>query len=89
MIHTRLLRSGSSQAVQIPAELAYPDWDVELEVEREGDEIRIRPMRPRGRLKDLLEALAPLAHGFEVPGRAGVPCREDDAEDAEEGREAP
>ncbi len=88
MIHTRLLRSGGSQAVQIPAELAYRNWDVELEVEREGDEIRIRPMRPRGRLADLLAALAPLTHDFKVPGRSGVPLPDHDAE-VDEVRAAP
>ncbi len=88
MIHTKLLRSGSSQAVQIPAELAYRDWDVKLEVEREGDEIRIRPMRPRGRLADLLAALTPLAYDFKVPGRSGVPLPDHD-ELVDEVRAAP
>jgi antitoxin VapB len=42
---TRLFRNGNSQAVRIPAELAYKRSDIELEIERVGDELRIRPAR--------------------------------------------
>lgn len=42
---TRVFRNGNSQAVRIPADLAYERTDIELEIEREGDEIRIRPAR--------------------------------------------
>lgn len=42
---TRVFKNGNSQAVRIPAELAYERTDIELEIEREGDEIRIRPAR--------------------------------------------
>jgi len=42
---TRVFKNGNSQAVRIPAELAYERTDVELEIERVGDEIRIRPLR--------------------------------------------
>ncbi|KVC89596.1 AbrB family transcriptional regulator [Burkholderia ubonensis] len=44
---TRPFKSGNSQAVQIPADLAYERSDIELEIERVGDEIRIRPARRR------------------------------------------
>ena len=40
---TRIFKNGNSQAVRIPAELAYERTDIELEIERQGDEIRIRP----------------------------------------------
>lgn len=40
---TRAFKNGNSQAVRIPADLAYERTDMELEIEREGDEIRIRP----------------------------------------------
>lgn len=40
---TRIFKSGNSQAVRIPAEIAYARSDIELEIERVGDEIRIRP----------------------------------------------
>lgn len=43
MLTTKVFRLGSSQAVRIPAELAYERTDIELEIERVGDEIRMRP----------------------------------------------
>lgn len=42
---TRAFKNGNSQAIRIPADLAYDSSDVELEIERSGDEIRIRPIR--------------------------------------------
>ena len=40
---TRLFRNGHSQAERIPADLAYERVDLVLEIERLGDELRIRP----------------------------------------------
>ena len=42
---TRVFRSGNSQAVRIPAELAYSDTDMELTISRQGDVITIFPKR--------------------------------------------
>lgn len=42
---TRIFRNGNSQAVRIPADLAFERTDFELEIERIDDEIRIRPKR--------------------------------------------
>ena len=42
---TRAFKNGNSQAVRIPADLAYERTDIDLEIEREGDEIRIGPAR--------------------------------------------
>ncbi len=42
---TKIFKNGNAQAVRIPAELAYDRTDLELEIERVGDEIRIRPVR--------------------------------------------
>jgi antitoxin VapB len=42
---TKIFRNGNSQAVRVPAELAYERMDIELEIERVGDELRIRPVR--------------------------------------------
>lgn len=42
---TRIFRNGNSQAVRIPAELAYERSDLDVEIERVGDELRIRPAR--------------------------------------------
>jgi antitoxin VapB len=43
MPRTRVFKSGNSQAVRIPAELAYADTDVDLEITRLGDVITIYP----------------------------------------------
>jgi antitoxin VapB len=43
MAVTRIFRNGNSQAVRIPAELAYDRSDLDVEIERVGDELRIRP----------------------------------------------
>jgi antitoxin VapB len=45
MATTRVFRNGNSQAVRIPADLAYERTDIDLEIERIGDELRIRPAR--------------------------------------------
>lgn len=50
MSTTRVFKSGSSQAVRIPAELAYADTQTELQITRLGDVITISPRR--GSLKD-------------------------------------
>lgn len=42
---TRAFKNGNSQAVRIPADIAYERMDMDLEIERNGDEIRIRPAR--------------------------------------------
>lgn len=42
---TRVFKSGNSQAVRIPAELAYDSNEMEVTVTRSGDEITIRPKR--------------------------------------------
>ena len=42
---TKIFKNGNSQAVRIPADLAYERTDIELEIERQGEVIRIRPAR--------------------------------------------
>ncbi len=42
---TRVFKSGNSQAVRIPAELAYDNTDMELTITRHGDVITIYPAR--------------------------------------------
>lgn len=67
MTTTRLFRNGNSQAVRIPAELAYERSDLELEIERCGDELRIRPAgRP---ITGALQALAAFSPSFLAEGR--------------------
>jgi antitoxin VapB len=67
MINTRLFKNGHSQAVRIPAELAYKDWHQELVIERLGDELRIRPAQRR--MGDVLGALAQFSPDFMQAGR--------------------
>jgi antitoxin VapB len=55
MARTRAFKSGNSQAVRIPADLAYAETDVELEIARHGDVITIVPVRDR--LSDAVAAL--------------------------------
>lgn len=68
MTSTKLFKNGNSQAVRIPAELAYANWDLELVIERRGDELRIRPARRR--MGDVLGKLAKFSPGFMREGRA-------------------
>lgn len=67
MAITRIFKNGNSQAVRIPSELAYNTWDVDLIIERQGDELRIRPA-PR-RIGDVLGKLAKFSPDFMVEGR--------------------
>jgi len=46
MHKTRAFKSGNSQAVRIPAEMAYADTTQELTITRTGDVITICPARP-------------------------------------------
>lgn len=64
---TRAFKNGNSQAIRLPADIAYDRTDMTLEIAREGDEIRIRPAR-----RSLSAALAKFAQyspDFMVNGR--------------------
>jgi antitoxin VapB len=67
MANTKLFKNGNSQAVRIPAELAYGSWDIELVIERIGDELRIRPARKR--MGDVLGKLSQFSPDFMSEGR--------------------
>lgn len=64
---TRAFKNGNSQAIRIPADLAYERTDIELEIEREGDEIRIRPARRS--LSGVLTKFAKFSPDFMAEGR--------------------
>lgn len=64
---TKAFRNGNSQAVRIPSELAYERTDIELEIERIGDEIRIRPARRP--LAGVLKKFAKFGPDFMSEGR--------------------
>ena len=60
-------RSADSQAVLIPAELAYERTDIDLEIERVGDELRIRPARRS--LAGVLDKFSQFSRDFMGDGR--------------------
>jgi antitoxin VapB len=64
---TRAFRNGNSQAVRIPAELAYESTELELEIERVGEELRIRPVRRP--LNAVMEKFARFSPDFLSEGR--------------------
>jgi antitoxin VapB len=75
MPRTRVFKSGNSQAVCIPAELAYADLEIDVEITRLGNVITISPARQS--LKDTVAALRCMPkpprvdkrHPIEVPLR--------------------
>jgi antitoxin VapB len=64
---TRAFKNGNSQAVRIPADLAYERTDMDLEIERIGDELRIRPARRS--LSGVLAKFARFSPDFMAEGR--------------------
>ncbi|AFL73713.1 virulence-associated protein [Thiocystis violascens DSM 198] len=64
---TRAFKNGNSQAVRIPADLAFERTDIELEIERHGDELRIRPARRS--LAGVLSKFAQFSPDFMANGR--------------------
>lgn len=67
MHRTRVFRNGNSQAVRIPADLAYESTDIDMEIERIGDELRIRPARRS--LAGVLDRFARFSPDFMAQGR--------------------
>ena len=67
MTRTKLFKNGNSQAVRIPAELAYDSWDVDLVIERHGDELHIRPAQRL--MGDVMATFAQFSSDFMDKGR--------------------
>ncbi len=65
---TKAFKNGNSQAIRIPADLAYDRTDMDLEIERQGDEIRIRPLRRS--LSGVLSKFAKFSPDFLAEGRS-------------------
>ena len=78
MPRTRVFRSGNSQAVRIPAELAYPDAGTELTISRHGDVITLHPVRAG--LKDAVARLRALPKPAEPERREPVEMPEREAD---------
>ncbi len=54
-MRTKVFKSGNSQAVRIPAEIAFADMSAELEIMRTGDVVTIYPARDN--LRQAIETL--------------------------------
>jgi len=67
-MRTRLFKSGNSLAVRIPKELGFVDAPQEVDIEREGDSLIIRPVRRRS-LAGLMEKFAAFSPNFMAEGR--------------------
>jgi antitoxin VapB len=65
---TRAFKNGDSQAVEIPAEFAFARTDIELEIERVGEELRIRPAQKKS-LAGVLKKFAKFSPDFMAEGR--------------------
>jgi antitoxin VapB len=73
---TRVFRNGNSQAVRIPAELAFDRSDLDVEIERVGDELRIRPVTRS--LEGVLAKFGGFSDDFMSGGRGANVERERD-----------
>ena len=65
---SRLFRSGNSQAVRIPKELAFPADMSQVQIERVGDALVVRPLGRRS-LAGSLTKFAAFPAGFMAQGR--------------------
>lgn len=77
MATTRAFRSGNSQAVRIPAEIAFEDGQ-ELTVTRNGDVVTICPADKLARMREAIELLRtlPRPDGIEIYEPMQLPDRE-------------
>jgi antitoxin VapB len=65
---TRVFKSGNSMAVRIPKELAFPAEVQEVEIERLGNTLVLRPVE-RETLADLAQILAMFSQDYMADGR--------------------
>ncbi|HEY8697993.1 MAG TPA: AbrB/MazE/SpoVT family DNA-binding domain-containing protein [Rhizomicrobium sp.] len=75
MARTRTFKSGNSQAVRIPADIAYENG-TELEISRSGDVTVIYPVR--GSLKEMVAELRRLPKPDEIERREPIEMPERD-----------
>lgn len=68
MHRTKVFRNGNSQAVRIPKDLAYDQSGLEMQIERVGDELRIRPVQQQT-LSNVMERFARFSPNFLSEGR--------------------
>jgi len=73
---TRVFKSGNSQAVRIPADLAYEDLSVDLKITRLGDVITISPAHHS--LKDAVAMLRGMPRPPSIEDREPIEMPERD-----------
>lgn len=71
-METKLFRSGNSQAVRIPKEVAFPADMSVVEIERQGDALVVRPLQRRS-LAGVMCKFANFPAAFMAEGRAVEP----------------
>ena len=74
---TRIFKSGNSLAVRIPKELAIGDATDEVEIERVGDALVVRPVKVKS-LAGVGQVFAMFSPDFMAQGRESHPERERD-----------
>jgi antitoxin VapB len=70
-MQTRVFKSGNSQAVRIPKELNFPADLSEVEIERQGNALVIRPLH-QPKLVGLRAKLAAFSTDFLAEGRPPI-----------------
>lgn len=65
---TRVFKSGNSLAVRIPKELAFVEAGQEIEIEKVGNTLVVRPAEKQ-KLGDLMEIFAMFTPDFMAEGR--------------------
>lgn len=65
---TRVFKSGNSLAVRIPKELAFAEAPQEVEIERIGNTLLVRPVAQQN-LDDLVNILSSFPQSFMAEGR--------------------
>jgi antitoxin VapB len=83
-MRTRIFKSGNSLAVRIPKELSFDSATVEVEIERKGDALLIRPVKS-ATLAGVGDIFAMFSAGFMAGGREFHEQSERDWEPAEQG----
>lgn len=69
---TRIFQSGNSLAVRIPKELGFAQVGQEVEIERVGDSLTVRPVQSES-LSELAQVFAMFTADFMAGGREPAP----------------
>ena len=69
MAMTQVFKSGNSLALRLPKSLGFAEAGEQVEIERVGNELRIRLVKPR-KLTGLMAKFAQFSSDFMADGRA-------------------